>query len=50
MAQGVHWEWQATDGQKQTDQSSRDLIIQFELAAGQYATNWLREALELNES
>ncbi len=50
MAQGVHWEWQVTDGQKQPDQSSRDLIIQFELAAGQYATNWLREALELNES
>jgi tRNA pseudouridine13 synthase len=44
MAQSVCWEWAVSNS------ASQDLIIQFELAAGQYATNWLREAVTLTES
>ena len=43
-AQAVSWHWV-----QEAEQSMPDLVIQFELAAGQYATVWLREAVELVE-
>ena len=43
-AAAVSWQWLQV-----AEQTLPDLMVQFELAAGQYATVWLREAIELIE-
>lgn len=42
-AQEMTWQWQPG-----TSAATPDLVLSFELSAGQYATNWLRELLTLN--